>query len=654
VYIAKNSSGPFQACGMKQSGLAEGGTMAQCRSRHINSRTLGIMLAALFFNMWFAPTSFAEMLPPVSINDNRIPAGTLHDGVLELHLEMREGIWHPLEENGDAIQIFAFAETGKPLSVPAPLIRVPEGTRIEITLKSMITVPATVHGFHERPGSATDVVIIQPGETKHVSFRAGKRGTYSYWVGAPVDGAPVRRLMDSQLAGAFIVDAPGEKAADRIFILTRWNGPLRTMINGKSWPFTERFTFQTGEHVHWRWINASDVNHPMHLHGSYFLLDGEGDGEIFAQYEDDHRKREFTQLIEVDATYNMTWIPETPGRWTYHCHKLVHMRLPLLIEGGDVGGTPISMEDHSKAHDENYAGMGGMILGITVVDPANKARNKPWKPERKLELKVAERKEQPELYELTLNEQVVSQGAPAGPAGVTPLVGPPIVLRQHQPVEITVKNDSRHATAIHWHGMEIESYYDGVPTWGGIGDQKSPAIEPGQSFVVHMTPPTAGTFIYHTHYHDENQLTNGIVGPLVVLPEGGQYEPETDKTFLFALGPTNPYGPVVLLNGLPQPTAMQLKTRTVYRFRLINISPAFGSLHVALKNGGALISWRVIKKDGADLPAAYNQLQPADQLVSVGETYDVEFESNDPQQIILEGSNPDGRRASQVLNFQAK
>src|SRR5205085_11388269 len=129
------------------------------------------------------------------------------------------------------------------------------------------------------------------------------------------------------------------------------------------------------------------------------------------------------------------------------------------------------------------------------------------------------------------------------------------------------------------------------------------------------------------------------------------FDPATDKVFLFSLGPANPFGPVILLNGVPQPTTMQLQTRQKYRFRLINISAAFGSLRVALKNGGALISWRILKKDGADLPVAYRNLQPADLQVSVGETYDIEFESTEPQQMVIEGSNPDGRRTSQLLVF---
>ena len=37
-------------------------------------------------------------------------------------------------------------------------------------------------------------------------------------------------------------------------------------------------------------------------------------------------------------------------------------------------------------------------------------------------------------------------------------------------------------------------------------------IEPGGVFVVRITPPRAGTFIYHTHLHDYRQLSSGFTG----------------------------------------------------------------------------------------------------------------------------------------------
>ena len=47
-----------------------------------------------------------------------------------------------------------------------------------------------------------------------------------------------------------------------------------------------------------------------------------------------------------------------------------------------------------------------------------------------------------------------------------------------------------------------------------------PPIAPGASFVAQMTPPRAGTFIYHTHIDDIKQLSSGLYGALIVLPPG--------------------------------------------------------------------------------------------------------------------------------------
>ena len=38
-----------------------------------------------------------------------------------------------------------------------------------------------------------------------------------------------------------------------------------------------------------------------------------------------------------------------------------------------------------------------------------------------------------------------------------------ILLKRAQPVSITVDNQLPEPTSVHWHGIELESYYDGVP-----------------------------------------------------------------------------------------------------------------------------------------------------------------------------------------------
>jgi FtsP/CotA-like multicopper oxidase with cupredoxin domain len=234
------------------------------------------------------------------------------------------------------------------------------------------------------------------------------------------------------------------------------------------------------------------------------------------------------------------------------------------------------------------------------------------------------------------------------------LIGPPIMLTRGQPVEIELVNRSKQPTAIHWHGIELESYYDGVAGWTGTAQQTTPAINPGESFLVRMAPPRAGTFIYHTHWHDQDQLENGIYGPLVVLPTGQKFDPASDKTFLFSLGIFEPFGTVLLINGHPQPSPLRLVTGTKYRFRLINISPDNARMRASLRKAGTPVQWRIIAKDGADLPLAAATMQTAEFGITVGETYDFEYQASTPQDLALEVYLPGPKlRVTQGLVFAA-
>src|SRR5438876_311824 len=67
----------------------------------------------------------------LTTNENRHAGGQLKGGVLTLQLEIRQGAWHPEADNGEALPVYAFAEAGKPLQAPAPMIRVPQGTTVD-------------------------------------------------------------------------------------------------------------------------------------------------------------------------------------------------------------------------------------------------------------------------------------------------------------------------------------------------------------------------------------------------------------------------------------------------------------------------------------------------------------------------------------------
>ena len=75
-----------------------------------------------------SPPSSGPQLQTVVPNDNRHPAGTLDRGTLTLTLRAGRGAWRPEGPAGPALDIEAFGETSSSLTVPAPLIRVEEGT----------------------------------------------------------------------------------------------------------------------------------------------------------------------------------------------------------------------------------------------------------------------------------------------------------------------------------------------------------------------------------------------------------------------------------------------------------------------------------------------------------------------------------------------
>jgi hypothetical protein len=80
-------------------------------------------------------------LPHITANDNRTPAGVLKGGVLTLRLVAQDGLFFPDGENGSSIVLQAFGEEDKAPSSSAPLIRVPAGTEVRVTVRTGLAKP---------------------------------------------------------------------------------------------------------------------------------------------------------------------------------------------------------------------------------------------------------------------------------------------------------------------------------------------------------------------------------------------------------------------------------------------------------------------------------------------------------------------------------
>jgi FtsP/CotA-like multicopper oxidase with cupredoxin domain len=198
-----------------------------------------------------------------------------------------------------------------------------------------------------------------------------------------------------------------------------------------------------------------------------------------------------------------------------------------------------------------------------------------------------------------------------------------MVLTRKQLVAIHITNQLDEATSVHWHGIELESYYDGVPGWGGEGTQVTPMIAPGKSFDAVFAPPRAGTFMYHTHMNDLLQLSSGLYGALIVVPEGTTLDPESDKVFVLSRNGKRKDG-TLLLNGSATPQSLVLHAGVQYRFRFIDIL-ANNSIVINAVQDGKPIEWIPIAKDGADLGPDQLVATPASFTIAPGETYDFTF-----------------------------
>jgi FtsP/CotA-like multicopper oxidase with cupredoxin domain len=595
---------------------------------------------------------------------------------LVLRLTVDSAAWHLHDERAGSFSVLAFAEDGKPPTIPGPLIRVTTGKTIRVSVRNPLSDSLIVHGLGARGDGVPDTLIVPPGRTTTSQFSAGREGTYFYWA-TTTELAPQRRTIfngaarTTQLRGAFVVDPPGAVAPnDRIFVITEHVDqavpegaqPLLDRgllvrdfpaLNGKSWPHTERLTYSLGDSIRWRIINTTFRPHPMHLHGSYFrvLTKGNSLADRDSSYATGQPRMAVTEVVPIGETMSLVWSPDQPGGWLFHCHITQHASLQPPVDQHDALAYPEHAHEDSDQHA--LTGMNGMVLGVTVRGSAPPSAA--WRPARRLRLFV---QSDSTPRDSTRRFGYVLQRSGADPArDSVESPGPVLVLTRGEPTSIEVVNRSGVPTAVHWHGIELESFFDGVPGWGGTpGVRTAPAIADGHTFEVHVKPRRAGTFMYHTHLDEVRQQFGGLVGAIVVLESGQRWDPEHDKVLMLsdAVGRSaktrlqgaraefrdsrlsaNP----VAINGSLVPTPLELRVGQTYRLRFADLMVDHPLLHVRLVRDSTILNWRVLAKDGFALNGAAER--PSPQSVGSGETVDVEYTPDRPGDLMLEfGAGP--------------
>jgi len=201
--------------------------------------------------------------------------------------------------------------------------------------------------------------------------------------------------------------------------------------------------------------------------------------------------------------------------------------------------------------------------------------------------------------------------------------GPLIEANVGDTVQVRLTNNLPQATTIHWHGIRVPAEMDGT-------EAVQPPVEPGETFEYQFVVPDAGTFWYHSHTNETEQLERGLYGALIVRGSGepsfdGERVLLLDDLKLDADGEVAPFGDehehhagregdVRLVNGRQEPE-LEIPGGTIERWRVVN---AANTRFVRLSIDGR--SFMIIGTDGGLLP---EPLSATEALVTPGERIDL-------------------------------
>lgn len=279
--------------------------------------------------------------------------------------------------------------------------------------------------------------------------------------------------------------------------------------------------------------------------------------------------------------------------------------------------------------------MGGLLMSITVPPPPGWAL--PSAPRKVVVLDIPRDSGAGDLLPvfaptITDGANVARPIARGGPGGM-------LLLHQGEPTTVRVVNHSEDHTSIHWHGMELENLYDGVVGVGGTPGQRTMSVAPGRSFEARMTPPRAGTFIYHTHLMEVRQQESGLYGAMIVLPAGASWDATHDH--LFIIGTRYRVG--VVLNGATVAPPFAFVAGATHRLRLINVTTGTPGARLQLvRADSSLVQWTPLAKDAIERGESHRAPVASRQLVSMGETYDMLFTPSEAGEYRMEVRNAAG------------
>ena len=131
-------------------------------------------------------------------------------------------------------------------------------------------------------------------------------------------------------------------------------------------------------------------------------------------------------------------------------------------------------------------------------------------------------------YHLTIEQQPVNITGKST-RGMTingSIPGPTLRFKKGGYAVIRVTNRMDVETSVHWHGLLLPNYYDGVPYL------TTPPIAPGETLQYEFPLKQAGTYWYHSHTMLQEQ--RGVYGSIVIEPQEKTIDYDRDLVLVFS------------------------------------------------------------------------------------------------------------------------
>jgi manganese oxidase len=268
------------------------------------------------------------------------------DGYKRFDLTATIGEWET--EPGVTVEAWMFNET-----VPGPTIRVNVGDKVRVRLINNLPLGTDIHLHGIRKDNEFDGVapltqdLTMQGDTFDYEFTAiepavGMYHPHAHGYLAIPNGMWGAILVSSddllprgQTVSGVEIPADLDPVMEDVMVLND-SGNIGLSLNGKSFPGTAGYEFNTGDWVAMHYYNEGLQIHPMHLHQFPQLVYAKDGIPLDNPYWAD------TVNVAPGERYSVIFQAKDPGVWVWHCHILTHV--------------------------ERESGMFGMVTALVVAD----------------------------------------------------------------------------------------------------------------------------------------------------------------------------------------------------------------------------------------------------------------------------------------------